>query len=166
MTRVRTTPGPAASSKPAVPWWTTGPLAGMLTALALIAVAQLADPGNGGGGYLRVVFLISLLLIPMSASRYVRGRWGLRRPRSDHDEFVRQIMTRAAARSHGVMLALLSAVFAWLASTGLTGWATPQGLEEWATLGLSFLGIGVGLPVLMAEWAAPTASDEAEEEGV
>lgn len=153
---------PSRASRPVGDWWTAGALSGMLTALAVIAVAQLADPDNEGGGYMRVTFLVSLMLVTMSASRYVKGRWGLRR--SSHDEFERHIMARAAARTHLVMLGLLAAVFAWLASTGLTGWVPPQSPSGWITLGVSIVGIGVGLPVLLAERMAPTSSADAVEE--
>lgn len=153
----------SASRPRQVAWWTTGPLAGMLTALAVIAVAQLADPDNGGGGYMRVAFLVSLLLVAMSASRFVKG--GVTRRQSPaHDEFERAIMTRSAARAYIAMLGLLAVVFGWLALAGLTGRLAPQSASAWTTLGLAVLGIGVGLPVLFAECSSPTMPDAADEE--
>lgn len=129
-------------------------IAALVTALAVILVAQLADPG-GGRGFLEVPFLLSLLLVVMSASRFAKGYWGAAGPRA-HDEFERQVLDRAGARAHNAMLLLLASVFAWLVIAGLVGAPLPGSAGDWAILGLSMLGIGMALPALFAEQASPT----------
>lgn len=145
-------------------WWTASAIAAMIVALGAISVAQLADPGNGGGGYMRVALLVSLLVIMMSASRFVKGRWGLAKTSQHHDEFEQQVLARAGARAHVVMMLLLTAIFGWLAVAGLTGSRVPQSASDWATLGLSVVGIGFALPILFAERLSPTAASGTDQD--
>ena len=136
-------------------------IAALIAALAGILVAQLADPGNGGGGYMAVAAVIGLLVIPMSASRYVNVGWGLGTSRR-RDEFEQDVWARAGARAHIAVLLLLSAIFGWLVVAARTGLPVPQSASDWGTVGLSVLGIGFALPILLAERMSPTTPVEAE----
>jgi len=137
-------------------------LAAMIAALAVNLVAQLADPGNGGGGYMAVAAVLGFLVIPMSASRYVNVGWGLAGTSKRHDEFEHNVMVRAGARAHVAVLLLLSAIFGWLVVAAQVGLPVPQSASDWGTVGLSVLGIGLALPILLAERLSPTTTMEAE----
>lgn len=139
-------------------------IAALITALAVILVAQLASPGGNGRGFLEAAFLLSMLLMVMAASRFAKGHWVTGAGPRPHDEFERQVMDRAGARAHRVMLLLLAAVFAWLVVAGLSSAPMPGSAGDWATLGLSLLGIGIALPALFAEQVSPTADAEADED--
>ena len=143
-------------------WWTASAIAAMIAALTAIGIAQLADPGNGGGGYMRVALLISLLVVVMSASRFVKSRWSSSGPSGGHDELERQILARAGARAHIVILLLLAIIFGWLVVAELIGARAPQSASDWATLGLSIIGIGFALPILFAERMSPTTTEDSD----
>lgn len=139
-------------------------IAAMIAALAVNLVAQLADPGNGGGSYMAVAAVIGFMVIPMSASRYVNVRWGLTGTSQKHDEFELQILARAGARAHIAVLLLLTAIFGWLIFATQTGLRVPQSASDWATVGLSVLGIGFAFPILLAERMSPTIPGEQDQE--
>lgn len=137
-------------------------IAAMIAALAVNLVAQLADPGNGGGGYMAVAALIGLLVIPMSASRYVNIGWGVAGASRRRDEFEQNVLARAGARAHIAVLLLLSTIFGWLVVAAQTGLPVPQSASDWGTVGLSVLGIGFAFPILLAERMSPTAHVDTE----
>jgi len=136
-------------------------IAAMIAALAVNLVAQLADPGNGGG-YMAIAAVVGLLVIPMSASRYVNVGWGFSGTSQRHDEFEQNVLARAGARAHVAVLLLLSAIFGWLVVAAQVGLPVPQSASDWGTVGLSVLGIGFAIPILFAERMSPTTRMEAE----
>lgn len=123
-----------------------------IVAALMLAIADTVRPGDAS---FPNPFILVLTIGAVSSSPFGREMWLTRRALATFDEFERAALFRATTRAYLALLLGMAALLALLALASWQTWPIPTSPAVWGDWCMAVLGIGIALPVAIAERTVP-----------
>jgi len=137
--------------------WNRWAIAGGIgSAIVAGIVSPFLDPESRWPG-LFMMWSVVFVTMGLYHSPFSRDMW-LRKTKPGYDEFELSALANATQKSYGILLLSILTLTAWCYFGSSQGWTYPASKQDWWILGVVFLNIGIGLPILIVEFTVPMPS--------